>query len=168
MPVYVSPEGLERLKDELSRHEEALRKLKKDKSDAYALSGDTWHDNPYYNKLLQDEKALVDKMAEVRSTIMGATVFVPPEPRNVSRVRMGSIVRFRREYEATGETSDEVWEIVGFGETDTARMRVAYNSPMGEILIGMAPGEKKKDNLPQGKVEYEVLELYPDWESVEQ
>lgn len=165
MPIYVSPEGLKKLKDEFNRHEAALKDLRKDKSEAYTLSGDTWHDNPYFNKLQQDEEALVRKMTELRATINDARVFVP-EPRSLDRVRIGSIVRFSRHYKKTGEKTNEVREIVGFGETDIDKNRIAYNSPMGKDLIGMAPGDTKNGVLPKGPVEYEVIELYPDWDSV--
>lgn len=165
MPIYVSPDGMQKLKDELARLDIDLKELRKDKSVAYTQSGDTWHDNPYFNKLQQDEDALVRKITEMRTTISNASVFVP-EQRSVDNVRIGSIVRFSRTYEMTGERTDEVWEIVGFGETDVNKKRVAYNSPTGKALIGMASGDTKKDVLPKGPVEYEVVKLYPDWDSV--
>ena len=165
MTVYVSPEGLKKLQDELVRHETALRDLRRDKTVAYTDSGDTWHDNPYFNKLQQDEVGLAKKIADLQRMIGEARIFVA-EPRSIDKVRIGSIVRFSRTYEKTGEQTDEVWEIVGFGETDVEKNRAGYNSPMAQALMGMIPGETKNGTLPKGLVEYEVIELYSDWDSV--
>lgn len=102
---------------------------------------------------------------ELRATIAEARVIVL-ENRSIDRVRIGSIVRFSRYYEKSGERTDEVWEVVGFGETDVDKNRVAYNSPMSAALMGLALGDTKKQLLPKGPVEYEIIELYPDWDSV--
>lgn len=164
MHSYISPEGLKKLQDTLSRLEEELKNLLVDKKAAYTLSGDTWHDNPYFNKLQQDEDALVKKILGVRSEIDKARVFVP-ESRNIDRVRIGSIVRFSCVYAESGQGFEEVWEIAGYGETDDDNDKVAYNSPIGSALLGMAPGEVKSGLLPKGTVTFKIIQLYPDWES---
>ena len=163
--IYVSEERLKKLKSDLENTHADLSTLRKEKNLAYTASGDTWHDNPYFNKLTQDEEALARKITEIQQTISEAEVY-NPSPRNVEQVRLGSIVRFSRRYKKSGEETTEAWEIVGFGETDVSRNHVAYNAPLGAALIGMKPGEIKQATTPKGAVEYEIIDLYQNWDAV--
>jgi len=163
--IYVSEERLKKLQKDLEDTHTELSTLRKEKNLAYTLSGDTWHDNPYFNKLTQDEEGLARRIAEIQQTISNAEIY-NPSVRNVKQVRLGSIVRFTRRYKKLDEEVTETWEIVGFGETDVARNHVAYNAPLGAALIGMEPGDTKQATTPKGAVEYEIIDLYPSWEVV--
>jgi len=69
-------------------------------------------------------------------------------------------------YEITGDEEDEVWEIVGYGETDAPKHQVAYNAPLASALIGLSKGGATEAQTPRGLAEYEVLELYKNWDDV--
>jgi transcription elongation factor GreA len=163
--IYVSEERLKNLRKELEDAHADLSALRKEKNLAYTASGDTWHDNPYFNKLTQDEETLARRIAVIQQTISEAEIY-NPSLRNVEQVRLGSIVRFTRRYKKSGEEATETWEIVGFGETDVARNHVAYNAPLGAALIGMRPSDTKQAATPKGAVEYEIIDLYASWEAV--
>lgn len=163
--IYVSPTGLQKLHAELAAALSSLDTLKKEKSLAYTSSGDTWHDNPYFNKLQQDEEALARRVVELQATVSQAQIF-SLTIRNTRQVRLGSIVRFyRRQLNSQTETI-ETWEIVGFGETDVSAKRMAYNAPLAWDLLGMEPGEIKDALGATGPVEYEIIELYAAWDDV--
>ena len=107
------------------------------------------------------------EIGEVQTLIASARMFTVPEVRNTERVQLGSIVRFRRVYEDTGEQQNEVWEIVGYGEIDIEQHKVAYNSPLAQALIGLEPRDTRQTNTPKGQANYEIVELYSSWEDVE-
>lgn len=163
--VYVSAKGLELLNARLKRAEEELAAIRREKSIAYTASGDTWHDNPTFNRLEQDEKRKAQAVAELTTLIGSAQVF-SFEKRNTARVQFGSIVHFRRYYKVSGEEEELVQEVVGYGETDTTKFQVAYNAPMMRALVGLRVGDTKETESPKGQVEYEVLGLFPSWEEV--
>jgi transcription elongation factor GreA len=163
--IYVSEERLKKLRKDLEDALVELSGLRKEKNLAYTSSGDTWHDNPYFNKLTQDEEALARKIADIQQTVSEAEIY-NPLVRNIEQVRLGSIVRFTRRYQKDAEEINETWEIVGFGETDVSKKHVAYNAPLGAALIGMSSGDTKRASTPKGLVEYEVIGLYPSWEKV--
>lgn len=163
--VYLSAKGLELLNARLKRVNEELAAIRAEKSIAYTASGDTWHDNPTFNRLEQDEKRKAREVAELASLVGTARVF-SFEVRNTMRVQFGSIVHFRRYYKVSGEEEELVQEVVGYGETDTTKSQVAYNAPMMRALIGLRVGETKETKSPKGQVEYEVLGLFPNWEEV--
>lgn len=163
--VYVSAKGLQLLNARLRRANEELAAIRAEKSIAYTASGDTWHDNPTFSRLEQDEKRKAQEVVELTALVGSAQVF-SFEKRNTTRVQFGSIVHFRRYYKVSGEAEELVQEVVGYGETDTTKLQVAYNAPMMRALIGLRVGETKETKSPKGQVEYEVLGLFPEWEEV--
>lgn len=163
--IYVSENGLNKLRNDLTEANQNLTSLRSEKTLAYTAAGDNWHDNPYFNKLEQDEQRLVKKITALQSEISGAEIY-NPEPRNTERVRLGSIVRLISRNKKNGKETTETWEIVGFGETDVSKNHLAYNAPLGVILLGLQQGDIKERTMPHGSMEYEIVELYPNWEAV--
>lgn len=162
--IYVSEKGLEDLNASLEKANADLAILREEKAKAYTATGDTWHDNPYFNKLEQDEKRKAQDVADIQALIGNAKLFTL-EARNINRVQLGSIVLLSRYFKVGGEEEESVWEIVGYGETDVAQKKVAYNSPMAQAIMGLHIGDVGESTGPKGSVEYEVLGLFPDWES---
>jgi transcription elongation factor GreA len=165
MRIYVTNEGLEKLKKDLAEMTSRLETVKREKAIAYTASGDTWHDNPHFNKLQQDEEGIAKRVAEMQEVVTRAEVVYIPN-RNTRQVRLGSIVRFYRRRSGSNENNIETWEIVGYGETDTEARKVAYNAPLAAALLGLAPGDISEGEAADGHVEYEVIRLYDNWESV--
>ena len=163
--IYVSKEGLEFLNVRLKKAKEQLVAVRAEKNTAYTATGDTWHDNPYFNSLEQDEKRKVGEVGELIELIKNAKVF-SFEKRNVLRVQLGSILHIYRYYKISGEEEEFVWEVGGYGETDISKQRVAYNAPAMEVLMGKCVGDTLEADSPKGPVEYEVLGLFPTWEEV--
>lgn len=58
------------------------------------------------------------------------------------------------------ETDEEiVYQIVGVDESDIAEGKISIESPMAKALIGKGLDEEIVVNTPNGKREYEVLEI---------
>lgn len=163
--IYLSEAGLERLKTRLKDAQATLKETRREKSVAYTATGDTWHDNPYFNKLEQDEQRQAAEVSELERQITSADVY-STENRGVDQVQIGSIVRIFQFIEATDDEQELVWEICGFGETNTGTKSLAYNSPIGRVLIGQETGDEVEVVTPKGKASIEICELYPDWEDV--
>lgn len=163
--IHVSAAGLVALKAKLEQAQNELAALREEKSIAYTATGDTWHDNPYFNKLEQDERRKAEEVAELTSQVASAREYTVDE-RNVTRVSLGSIIHLAREFLKAGKADEQVWEVVGFGETDVKRKRVAYNSPLMEAVLGHQVGDVIEGNSPQGPVEYEILALFKNWDDV--
>jgi len=163
--IYVSEKGLEILKENLKKANDDLAAIRTEKNTAYTATGDTWHDNPYFNELEREERKKIEKIAEFQTLIANAQVFSTNQ-RNTSRVQLGSIVRLRRYYKVSGEEEEAVWEIVGYGETDAPKKQVAYNAPIARAVIGLQIGDITESNTPKGPAEYEILDLYGDWDEV--
>lgn len=163
--IYVSQEGFDSLKAKLETANADLKKIRDEKAIAYTATGDTWHDNPYFNKLEQDERNKMQEVSELNAHIANAHIFSVDE-RNVKRVQLGSIVRLHRYFKVSGQEDELVWEVVGFGETDVKKQKVAYNAPMMQSLMGLSIGDTAEAGSPKGPVEYEILGLFVKWDDV--
>ena len=51
----ITEKGRENLQAQIEKLREDLKKLRDNKASAYTQTGDTWHDNPYFNQLERDE-----------------------------------------------------------------------------------------------------------------
>lgn len=162
MPIYVSKTGLESLQKEAEALQTRLAELRKEKAIAYTESGDTWHDNPYFNSLEQEEGRLGKKIQEINGLLRDAQV-INTHSRNTEVASLGSIVRIAIYDEKDGE-KEEIFEIVGYNESDTKRRHLAYNSPLGKMLLGMTEGESRTLVLKGSKKEIELVSLHTDWE----
>jgi transcription elongation factor GreA len=162
---YVSESGLVTLKNRLIKAQTELQSIRDDKAISYTATGDTWHDNPYFNKLEQEERSKEAEVADIKNQIANARLYTT-ENRNVERVALGSIVHLARYFKVSGQQDEQVWEVSGFGEIDVARQCVAYNAPLMQAIMGHHVGDSAESNSPQGPVEYEILALFKDWNDV--
>jgi transcription elongation factor GreA len=166
MPVYLTSNGKKILMEELKKLHSSLEELTAEKNNAYHNSGDTWHDNPTFNELEQKEGRMMLKIQE-KQKLLYDSIIIDTEKRNIEKVAIGSIVVVEKnvKQENSYSTFTETWEIVGFSESDPDHNKVAYNAPLGKILMNMKPGELKKTKNSMGEiVEYRALRLLADWE----
>jgi transcription elongation GreA/GreB family factor len=58
-----------------------------------------------------------------------------------------------------GTAKQEAYVVLGPWDADPDRSIVAYTAPIGRGLLGCKVGERATVDLPQGKAEYEVIEI---------
>jgi len=163
--IYVSQAGLDALKERLTKAQADLKAIRDDKAISYTATGDTWHDNPYFNKLEQDERTKEGEIAELNGLIANARIY-STDKRNTTRVALGSIVHLSRYFKVSSQEEEQVWEVSGYGEIDVPKQRVPYNSPLMQAIMGLHVGETASSASPQGPVEYEVLAMFANWDDV--
>lgn len=159
--LYVSRRGLRDLEVQLEKRHAELRAICDERDQAFELSGDGWHDNPYFNKLQLEEANKTKQIAELQNQIRTAVLFDPPARRDTRRVALGAVVRVSIEWHDEGVEEVVVWEIVPFGETNAERGRLAYNIPLVRPIMGLEAGESVTTTTPRGKATFEVIELLP-------
>ncbi len=125
MPTKITLEGKQKIEENIQELMEELKQLRKEKVVAYNLTGDTWHDNPYFNKLEQDERALNTKINEAQEILKNAEI-VDSASRNMETVEIGSIVECICNYLDLEEIENEIFEIVGHGEADVNNGKIHY------------------------------------------
>ena len=95
MTVQITSQGRELVLKTIEEMKKDLKVLREEKNIAYTLCGDTWHDNPHFNKLEQDEKIMDKRIQEIE-----IPTFYGEEISHVNSVKYGlqilrHTIRFR-------------------------------------------------------------------------
>lgn len=146
-----------RQREELERQ---LVKVRENKASAYIQTGDTWHDNPYFKMVEQEEGQLIKKINAIGNLLRKSEIVETIE-RNTEEVEIGSIVKVESKYNE--EIEEEVFEIVGHGEGSIEENKISYESPVAQALLGHKIGEEVMCDLPHGSAKYIILNMYKDW-----
>ncbi|MEW9053429.1 MAG: GreA/GreB family elongation factor [Neobacillus sp.] len=161
--VKITSEGIKRIQENIEKLKEELKYIREEKNIAYTLCGDTWHDNPHYNKLEQDERNLNNRIKEIEKTLTTA-IQIDMDDRSTDTVQIGSIVKCFCKY--PDFTEEEVYEIVGYGESNLDENKLYYESPVAKNIIGLSVGEEVSFETPVGQATYKVLKMFSSWDEV--
>ena len=148
---YISPAGYARLKGELKQLVEVERPEVVRTVSWAAKNGDRSENGDY----LYGKKRLREIDRRVRFLIkrLEAAEVVDSAGRDADQVFFGSTVVIR-----TKEKQQTI-TIVGVDETDTARGRISWISPVAKALLKAREGDKVQLTTPGGAEELEILEV---------
>ena len=162
----ITAEGREKLLTELEKLNEDLKKLRENKASAYTMTGDTWHDNPYFNQLERDEGRLLIQIGELQNTLKESKI-VENNVRNTDSVEVGSIFKCSCRYDDS-DAEEKIYEIVIAGEADIEKGKLSQESPVAKNLIGHKLNETVNFDTPIGKVSYTIIKFYKDWKETDE
>ena len=153
---YITPAGLQRLKDEhrflLTRERPAVTQVV-----AWAASnGDRSENADYqYGKRRLRE---IDRRIRFLTKRIDAAVVVDPETpragRAASQVFFGATVRF-----ANAAAAERVVTVVGADEVDLDRNHISWLSPLARALMKAAPGDRVVLHAPGGTEQLVILDV---------
>jgi transcription elongation factor GreA len=146
-PVYLTREGLEKMKEELLhlknvRRREVAARIEKAKD-----LGDL-RENADYHDAKEEASWVETRVIELSDKIRRAQVV--DELRSTDQVSIGSTVTLARDGKAKNYT------LVGATEADPLAGRISNESPLGLAVLGRRVGETFDLELPSGRVTYEV------------
>ncbi|HJT64561.1 MAG TPA: transcription elongation factor GreA [Candidatus Limnocylindria bacterium] len=149
-PVYLTPEGVERLNAEL-RHliTEERPRVAQRIHDA-KLDGDIT-ENAEYEDAKQEQSFLEGRIATIEAQLKNAEVI--EHPNGGDKVRIGSTVVI------AGPDGKETFTIVGSAEAAPREGRISNESPVGSALMGHKKGEEVTVNAPAGPVTYTLVSI---------
>ena len=134
-PNYVTPAGLQRLRDQADGLSARLREL-----------GPAA--NPHDLALLQRDLRWVEGRLQ-------RAVLIDPSLQEPDRVRFGMTVDIRHH-----DGSTEALTIVGEDEAEPGSGRISWLSPLAEALLGAEPGDTVVWQRPAGKAHLEILGVH--------
>ena len=153
---YITPSGLERLKDEhrflLTRERPAVTEVV-----AWAASNGDRSDNADYRYGKRRLRQIDERIRFLTKRIEAAEVVDPQAPRAghaATRAFFGATVRY-----ANAAGAERVVSIVGTDEVDLNRNHISWVSPLGRALMKSAAGASVVVHLPGGTEELTVLEV---------
>lgn len=149
-PVYLTPEGIQQLKDKLVRLKSSIANLAGE-AKRTADYGDR-SENAEYKEAKGKLRGAHRQILKIEDQLK-RTVPIKSGPSASGRVRIGSTVVL----EMNGE--QKTFQIVGPQETDPAHGRISQQSPLGAALLDHAKGDAVTIKIGSGSQTYRILEI---------
>lgn len=153
---YITPSGLQRLKDEhaflLTRERPAVTKVV-----TWAASNGDRSENADYQYGKRRLRQIDGRIRFLTKRIDAAEVVDPEAPRPkqaAARVFFGATVRY-----VNGEGTEREVSIVGADEVDLDRDHISWVSPLARALMKKGPGDRVVLRAPGGTEQLEILDV---------
>ena len=148
-PVYLTAEGLAKLKAELNELITVDRPRVAARIHEAKLDGDL-SENAEYEDAKQEQSFLEGRIATLELQLRNAAVI---EKGNGDSVGIGSKVVIK------GADGEETFTIVGSAEAAPRDGRISNESPVGSALMGLKKGDHFTVKAPAGPIEYTLVRI---------
>jgi transcription elongation factor GreA len=142
--VILTPEGLEKLKDELEVLSTARRREVAERIKEAREFGDI-SENSEYDDAKNEQAMLESRIAQLQDKLRMATV-IDSNELSTEEVQVGSVVHVKDE--KTGKSVK--YTIVGSAEANPEQSKLSNESPVGRALIGHKRGDVVAVQVPRG------------------
>ena len=142
--VILTPEGLQKLKDELELLQTEKRREVAERIKEAREFGDI-AENSEYDDAKNEQAMLESRIAQLQEKLRMATV-IEAKDLSTDVVQVGSVVHVKDE--KTGKS--QKFTIVGSAEANPGEQRLSNESPVGKALIGHKRGEIVTVDVPRG------------------
>ena len=149
----VTPEGLEKLQQELTHLIEVGRREVADRIRQAREFGDI-SENSEYDDAKNEQYLLERRISELQRRVRNAKVVDPSEV-GTDAVDLGTRVTLR----VVGERKQRTFQIVGANESDPTSGKLSHSSPVGRAVLNRRVGEKVTVATPRGATEYEIVNV---------
>ena len=143
--VLLTPEGLDKLKDEIEHLSTIKRREVAERIKEAREFGDI-SENSEYDDAKNEQAMLEARIASLEEKLRSASV-IDAAQLDSDVVRVGSLVSVKDE----GSGKSLKYTIVGSTEANPSENRLSNESPVGKGLLGRKKGDTVKVQLPNGK-----------------
>jgi transcription elongation factor GreA len=148
---YMSPEGLEKLKEEYAHRTGTLRAEIAARIKEAKEQGDLSENQEYLDA--KEAQSMNEGRIEELKVMLDNAVVIKNGSAKGSIIAVGSVVRVA----TNGDTRE--FTIVGAAEADPSNGRISNESPLGATFLGRKKGDKVTVTTPKGPVDYRILEV---------
>ncbi|MFO7664720.1 MAG: transcription elongation factor GreA [Chloroflexota bacterium] len=150
--LYVTPEGLKQINEELEQLKTVRREEVSQKLEVAIRQGDLKENADYHDA--KEEQGFVEaRIRQLEDSLRRAKLIENNGPSGV--VRIGSTVTVSE----AGMDDEEIYSIVGAHEADPANGRISNESPIGSALLGAKKGQTVSVQTPAGMIDFQVLKI---------
>jgi transcription elongation factor GreA len=146
----LTPEGLEKLNEELKQLVTVKRKEVIERIREAAAHGDL-SENADYAQAREEQSFIEGRIIEIEDIIKNAEIITAGSHGNT--VTIGTTVAIK----ASGQ--DKKYTIVGSNEANPKDGKISNESLVGKALLGRKVGEKFKIATPAGEMDYEIVAI---------
>ena len=147
--LYITKEGLEKLKSELKELTESKRPEIAQKIQSAREMGDI-SENAAYDEAKREQSFIEGRISELEEIVKNSKI---AEQTNDGKIIVGSMVILHI------EGDEEEFHIVGAPEADPIERKISHESPLGSALMGKIVGDKVDVEAPIGKLTYTILKI---------
>jgi transcription elongation factor GreA len=150
-PVLLTPEGLQKLQEELDflineRRPEIAQRIK------HAKEFGDLSENAEYDDAKNDQGFIEGRIMTIEQMIRNASL-IDTDEKVDGFVHLGSRVEVKDEF---GQTS---YTIVGPAEADAGSGKISLESPVGKALMGRRTGDEVEVETPGGARRVQILKV---------
>lgn len=156
MPVYMTPEAIEKLREDL-HHARTVQRQKISQDIAEARAHGDLSENAEYDAAKEAQGKLEAKIAQMETTLSNARI-LDEQKVDHTKAYILSTVRVRN----LKTDSAHYFKLVSAPEADLSRGLISITSPIGKGLLGRSVGEQVVIEAPAGQILMEILEIKRD------
>lgn len=150
---YFTQEGLKKLQDELHQLK-SVERPKISQQIAEARDKGDLSENAEYDAA-KDAQGLLELRISKLEEVIASARLIDESKLDSSRVLVLSKVRIRN----TKTGQELTYTLVAENEADLKSGKISVTSPIGKGLLGKKVGEKASIEVPNGKMEFEVMDI---------
>jgi transcription elongation factor GreA len=147
--VYLTKDGLQKIKDELAYLKGEKRAEIAYKLEVAIAQGDL-KENADYHAAKEEQGFVAGRIKDLEDSLRRAQIIKETGPSD--KVRIGNTVTVTEE----GYDDEETYYIVGAHEADPANGRISNESPIGRALIGAKVGQVVSVETPGGQIRLQL------------
>ena len=147
---YISQEGLEKLKQELTELKTIKRKEVSARLEHAKSLGDL-SENAEYQEAKEEQSLIESQIAELEETVRNAVVIKKNHRTDI--VSVGSTVQVKL------DGREETYTIVGSEEASPASGKISNESPLGKAFLGHKVGDTVEVKTPTGVTVCLIVEI---------
>ena len=149
-PIYLTPKGLEKMKEELRYLKEEKRQELADYMGSALADGDL-RESAAYDEARMLQSANEARIADLEVVVERAVVVEAGEGDD-AEAQLGASVDLK-----AGDGEEVTFHLVGTLEADILENRVSDESPLGQNLMGRRAGDEVKIGMGARSVVYKVV-----------
>ena len=151
-PIYLSREGLEKLKSELEHLRTVGRHDAAEQIQQSRERGGTVGNAEYEEA--KNELAFTEGRILTLDNLVNNAVIIDERETATETVEVGSTVKVK---DQNGKNFQ--YSITGSAEADPSQGKISNVSPIGKSLLGKRVGEVTEVSVPSGKIKLEILKI---------
>ena len=151
--IYLTAEGMQKLKDELN-HMRSVERPAISAAIAEAREKGDLSENAEYDAAKEEQGILESKIAMIKGKIVDARI-IDETTINTDEVQILTKVRVLN----LKTNQEKVYQLVTEGEANILEGKIATTTPIAKGLLGKKVGDTAEVVVPAGKMQFKILEI---------
>jgi len=151
--IYFTQRGIDLFLQKIKRDEDVISEMSSRLGHLAEVGGDQYHDNFSYEQQTMELRMLSSKINKDRKVLENAFIIEDSDKRDERSIFIGAAVKIEFNQDI------QLWNILGYGESDPKNRNIAYNTPLGSALMGKKINDVFDYNINSRKVKIKILNI---------